>query len=44
MNISEDEIQISFQDFYFRLLDNQESMGIEFESIVNENLWDLYEE
>jgi hypothetical protein len=29
--------------FYARLLENQEPLGMEFESVLHENLWDLYE-
>ncbi|HUX54726.1 MAG TPA: hypothetical protein VMV56_09950 [Williamwhitmania sp.] len=28
---------------YARLLNNQEPLGAEFEKVLNENLWDLYE-
>jgi hypothetical protein len=30
-------------DLYSRLMINQEPLGTEFEKVLNENLWDLYE-
>lgn len=30
-------------DFYFNLLLNQKPLGKEFEEVLNDNLWDLYE-
>ena len=33
----------SVGDFYARLLGSQEPLGAEFEKILYENLWDLYE-
>lgn len=33
----------AISDVYARLMINQEPLGVEFERVLNENLWDLYE-
>ena len=37
------DFEKSISGFYARLLADQEPLGIEFEKILYENLWDLYE-
>lgn len=37
------EFEQSIGNFYARLLTNQEPLGAEFEKVLHENLWDLYE-
>ena len=38
-----DQFEVNVARFYTKLLDSQESLGAEFEKILRENLWNLYE-
>lgn len=37
------QFEISIAQFYAELLNNQESLGVQFEKVLHENLWNLYE-
>lgn len=38
-----DEFEKEVSRFYARLLERQQPLGEEFEKVLHENLWDLYE-
>ena len=38
-----DQFEAAISDFYATLIASQELLGIEFEKVLYENLWDLYE-
>ena len=38
-----DPLERAVTDFYAKLLNNQEPLGAEFEVVLHQNLWDLYE-
>ena len=40
---AENQFAYSVSQFYTQLIDDQEPLGEEFEKILNNNLWDLYE-
>lgn len=42
-NIAPDGFEQTVGKFYARLLDGQEPLGAEFEKVLYDNLWDLYE-
>ena len=37
------QFEIAVSNFYARLLSSQEPLGIEFEKVLYNNLWELYE-
>ena len=38
-----DQFEVNVAKFYTKLLASQESLGAEFEKVLHENLWNLYE-
>lgn len=42
MNL-DDNLESELKKFYKNLLENQEPLGYEFEKVLHDNLWDLYE-
>ena len=38
-----DQFEVHVAKFYTKLLASQESLGAEFEKVLHENLWNLYE-
>lgn len=34
---------MSFDEFFLKLLELQEPLGAEFEKVLHDNLWELYE-
>jgi len=42
-NSAQDSFEAAVGNFYSRLLIGQEPLGADFEKVLNENLWDLYE-
>ena len=42
-NDIDQQLMIAVSSFYAQLMERQESLGNEFEQVLHQNLWDLYE-